>query len=767
MKEVIREERADKRLSAKEVTRELVRQSVVAIIGFVMSRGTVFGGILPFGNAFVAAVPKEYLAMSAFGCCLATVIPASGGNVFRYLGGLFAIVSIKALLALTTKYENNPLLCGGVAGLVTVATGLVATVNDPKGSIMAVAEAVLAFSGAFFLKGATKTLKSPSNLGRESTACLIICGGILLVGAISIAPGGISLGRVLAMTFILLISRFGHASAGAICGIAAGMAAALASGSGAAVLVFSLGGLVSGVFASMGKYAQIAALAVSCLVGSAVAQNLTLTVGLFIETLFGSAIFLVVPKSVAMKISRLFSPAAAITSADGMKKTITMRLKKASGALCDVSETVDKVAGELARINTPTFEGVLCGIEKDACTGCSLSVHCWEAKKTETVSAVMDMIKAVREGEKVEEAAGEDFRSHCLRPARFASAVAVHYGDYASRMAAENRICDLRSVVSEQFDGISDMLLDMAEELEREEAFDYKLAENILDALQNMEIQATECSCRVDKYGRMSVEIIANTLKGQSYNRMKLLRQVEVCCDRDFEPPTLTYNKGKVFISLTERAEFTVKFGASQIACSPSGICGDAFSFFTDGRGRAFAVISDGMGSGGRAAVDGAMASGLITRLLKAGFGYDSSLNILNSAMLFKSSDESLATVDLACIDLYSGRTDLLKAGAAATVLRRGGKCGVAESTSLPAGILREVGFDKATVKLRHRDLLLMMSDGVTADGTDWICAELEAFEDGTADELADKIARGAARRRANDRADDITVLAAIVERKE
>lgn len=767
MKEVLREEVVGKKLSAKEVARELVRQSIAALIGFVMSRGTVFGSTLPFGNAFVAAVPKEYLAMSAFGCCLGTIIPASGGNVFRYLGGLFAVVSIKALLSLTTKYDKNPLLCGGVAGLVTCATGLVATVGDPKGSIMAVAEAVLAFSGGFFLAGTARTFKSPLSSGGESTAGLIICAGILLVGAISIAPGGISVGRVLAMTFILLISRFGHASAGAICGIASGMAAALASGSGASVLVFSLGGLMSGVFASMGKYAQIVALAVSCLVGSAVAQNLTLTVGLFIETLFGAALFLVVPKSIAMKISRLFSPAAVAARGDGMKKTVTMRLKKASGALCDVSETVDKVANELARINTPTFDGVLCGIEKEACAGCSLALHCWETKKTDTVSAVMDMIKAVREGEKVSDAADEEFRSHCLRPARFASAVAVHYGDYASRMAAENRISDLRSVVSEQFDGISDMLLDMANELEREEAFDYKLAENILDALQNMEIQATECSCRVDKYGRMSVEIIANTLKGQSYNRMKLLRQVEVCCDRDFEPPILTYNKGKVFISLTERAEFTVRFGASQIACSPSGICGDAFSTFTDGRGRAFAVISDGMGSGGRAAVDGAMASGLITRLLKAGFGYDSALNILNSAMLFKSSDESLATVDIACIDLFSGRTDLLKAGAAATIVRRGGKCGVAESTSLPAGIIREVGFDKATVKLRGGDILLMLSDGVVADGTDWICAELEAFEEGSAEELAEKISRSAARRRATERADDITVVAAIVERNE
>ena len=113
-------------------------------------------------------------------------------------------------------------------------------------------------------------------------------------------------------------------------------------------------------------------------------------------------------------------------------------------------------------------------------------------------------------------------------------------------------------------------------------------------------------------------------------------------------------------------------------------------------------ILSDGMGTGGRAAVDGAMASGLMSRLIKAGFGYDCSLRILNSSMLFKSTDESLATVDIASIDLFTGETKLYKAGAAPTIVRRSGKTGKVQSTSLPAGILREIGFDKAVVKCKN-----------------------------------------------------------------
>ena len=171
------------------------------------------------------------------------------------------------------------------------------------------------------------------------------------------------------------------------------------------------------------------------------------------------------------------------------------------------------------------------------------------------------------------------------------------------------------------------------------------------------------------------------------------------------------------------------------------------------------------MGSGGRAAVDGAMAAGLMGRLLKAGFGYDCSLSILNSSMLFKSTDESLATVDISVIDLFSGRTDLFKAGAAPTLVRRSGRTGKAQSTSLPAGILRDVGFDTATIRLHKGDILLMMSDGVTAQGTEWICSELENWGEGTAQELSEHIAECARRRRNDNHEDDITVMSAIIEK--
>ena len=767
MKEVIKKKVGLGDIGLKELIREIIKQGVIALCGFVVSSGTVFGTLRPFGLSFLAAVPTEYLALSSFSCFFGYLFPISALDSFRYFAAMFALISIKVLLSTIFKGSIKPFWCSLICLLVTSLTGLVITGETVRGLLLSLAEGVLAMGAAYFMTSAFASFKRKSvGLCGEELASMLVSVNLLLVGLTGLSAGDISVGRILSAAFILVAARYGQTTAGAISGITAGFCATVASGNVISLPVFGFGGLMAGVFASRGKYIQTAIYLLSTAVASAFMGDFALSVAVFIESAFGSAIALCIPKVVCIKVGRMFSPPVKTVSENGMKKSVTMRLKYAAGALSDVSETVDNVARELARINAPDFETVISNIEKDACLGCSLCTHCWEQKKNETVSAILDMIKAIKEDkDNPNDEAPDEFRGRCIRGSKMGQAVFRHYSDYASRLAAENRLSDVRNVVSDQFEGISNMLIDLAAELNRDEMFDDVTAAKIAAALKNIDIRAEECGCRVDKYGRMSVEIIVKPSERIRYNRMQILRCVEACCDRDFEPPSVNELEKNVYITLTEKAVITADIGVSQHASSPSGICGDAYNHFNDGKGRVFMVLSDGMGQGGRAAVDGAMASGLMSRLLKAGFGYDCSLSIVNSAMLFKSTDESLATVDISCIDLFSGRTDLLKAGAAPTIIRRNGKSGRAQSTSLPAGILREVGFDKATVKLYPGDVIVMMSDGAVSEGTEWLCAEIEAWRDGNAQNLAEHLMRCARRRRSDNHEDDITVMAAIIER--
>ena len=765
MKEVAKIKTSFEQISKTALIKEAIVQFGCVLCGFCASKGIILGELMPFGLSLAAAVPTTYLAMTTLGCFLGYFISALGVGAFRYIAALFAITAIKALLASVTNYGTRPFVCSIVSAAACLATGLVNTAGNTRGSLRSVAEAVFAFGGAYFLSRSFKL----SGTGRkglkgEELTCVLASFNIILMGVINLAAGGISVGRIIGITFILLCSRFGGSYAAIVSGASFAVASVLAGSEPTLLVVILFSSLLSGAFASHGKYFQVLAFVSSAAVSGFLSQNITLAVAFLIESAFGSAIYLCFPKSISMRMGVIFSPPTKTISENGMKKSVIMRLKYAAGALSDVSCTVENVANELSRINSPDFSQVLDGVEREACSGCSLCLNCWESRKNDTASAMLDIVKSIKEGSE-NPIAPEDFKGRCLRMDRVSDAVYKYYTDYASSLAAEKRLADIRSVVSDQFAGVSEMLTDLSSELNRDESFDEVLASKIALALKNIDIRADECGVRIDKYGRMTIELIVKEATGERYNRMRILRQVEVCCDRDFEPPIINRVSGTTYITLTEKAVLKLDLGAYQMSCSPSGMCGDAYKLFSDGKGRVFMILSDGMGSGGRAAVDGAMASGLMSRLLKAGFGYDCSLRLVNSAMLFKSTDESLATLDVSCVDLFSGRTDLLKAGAAPTVIRRSGKSTKAQSTSLPAGILREVGFDKASIKLHAGDIIVMMSDGASGEGTEWISAELEAFRGGKAQDLAEFIAKSARRRRSDNHEDDITVLVGIIEK--
>lgn len=156
------------------------------------------------------------------------------------------------------------------------------------------------------------------------------------------------------------------------------------------------------------------------------------------------------------------------------------------------------------------------------------------------------------------------------------------------------------------------------------------------------------------------------------------------------------------------------------------------------------------------------MAAGLTTHLLQAGFGPDSVLRMVNTALMVKSGDESLATLDVASIDLFTGRLESFKAGASVSLLRSKGIVSRMERSSLPVGILRDIAFERSQDTLVDGDILLLASDGVVSAGVGWVEEALRDFdlEQGGVQELAESIAYTARQKQKGQREDDITVIA-------
>ncbi len=755
------------KLTGKEILIAAISHFLIGLCGFVSTKAVVLENLLPFGLSFIAGCSATYTPACAIGIFIGYFIPAVGNGAFKYLASLFAILAIKLLLGNYKKLITSEIFLTFITLITSIIT-TAATFKVMGGSaISLISEALIAAIGTYFISRSFKILsKDNVGLAPDELSAVLIVINIMLLGLNGINPFGISLGKILSVMLILTASKYGGIISGAISGITVAFTYVLSGGNGTVAVSFAVAGLFCGVFASLGKYAQVFIFVVLSFIGAVCSGEYILVGVIITETVLGAIFFLVLPRTASVYLSKIFSAYPKVSRADGIKKSLTMKLHMASEALKDVSETVEQVSTELSKINSPDFSNVIAAIENEACAGCKLRIHCWEKKREETVNGILEITKSIKQGEiNPENAVTEEFKLRCLRLSGVANATYRKYTDYAGKIAAENRIDEVRAVVSDQFDGMSLMLYDMARDFETQDRFDVSSAENAAAALKNIDINVSECSSCIDRYGRMTIELKLKKTPDIVINKAKIMKLVSLACERNFDVPTVSEVGSEIYITISERTEIRVDFGVSQLCASENKMCGDAYKYFNDNKGHFVMVLSDGMGTGGRAAVDGAMASGLMARLLKTGFGYDCSLKILNSSMLFKSTDESLATIDIASIDLHTGTLELYKAGAAPTIVRRSGKTGKAESTSLPVGILRQVGFDKAAVKCRIGDIVVLMSDGATTEGTDWIRAEVEAWQDGTAQDLSDRLCLYARRRTTEKRKDDITVMCAILEK--
>lgn len=736
-------------------------------VGLVLSMAPVLGTMYPFGISFAAGHKRKYIISAAVGAGLGYLFHLSSG--LGYIAALIAVLTVRIILVGAGRFTASPVFSALVTLAAVLVTGLSVTVAYNTQSVLQrICEALIAAVAAYFIRimGRISPVHS-TGLDIAELVSVIFTVALLLSALSRIKIYGVSPGHILGVVLILLAARYGQAAYGMIGGAVFSMTLILSTGSvQPESIIFTFGGLMAGVFSANGAFFTAIAYLVTVAVTGFVIADPMVVLGQLVTALLGGGIFLCMPRRLGGFLGGIFAGKAEITRPDTIKGELIMRLEFASGALKDVFETVADVSGRLKGITAPDFEKTLGQIEQETCGGCSLRRHCWESVRERTAADTTRIWSALKAQKYGEEAAEELTATSCLRPENLKKAIARHCADLENRRLAEQRVSEVRGVISDQFSGVSEMLFDLAQEFKYEVRHDGKAAETVLLAMKDLGYRTASCICARDKYNRLSADIHLKGAADKYPNKMEIVHQLSHALGLELDTPTISCNGDDAFVSITEKPVYKLEIGVAQFSQAEGRLCGDSYRYFCDGRGRMLLLLSDGMGTGGRAAVDSAMVSGLMGRMLRSGFGYDCSLKLVNSSMIFKSTDESLATVDIAAFDLFNGRCELLKAGAAPTVVRQNGKMGCAESRSLPPGILRDIAFDRAEVKLKEEDILVMMSDGAVTEGTEWICGIVSRWDVGSAQQLADYLAAAARRRREDGHSDDITVMTAIVKRR-
>lgn len=156
----------------------------------------------------------------------------------------------------------------------------------------------------------------------------------------------------------------------------------------------------------------------------------------------------------------------------------------------------------------------------------------------------------------------------------------------------------------------------------------------------------------------------------------------------------------------------------------PEADNGDRCLRFAGVSGRYYVVLCDGMGTGLGAAHEAKQATVLLQKLLSAGYPAHAALRSLNSLCALTERSGAV-TVDLAELELDTGRVTVYKWGAAPSYLVTGFGAEQVGISGPPPGLSVTDHQEKSwRLSMRRGELLILVSDGVVDENTLSVCRQ-------------------------------------------
>jgi len=767
------------------VTRHAAAKLALAATGFFLGRVVVFGTVNPIASAFLAAfwgggTFYTAAAFTAFGFLTRTAIPYS----IKYFLTIACMVGGNALLRGLRRDKPLPSIIPPVsAGMSALAAGLlVALANgvNPYLLLMALLEGVLAFSvGLIMQKGIAALIGNVRRgaLSNEELISLAVLAGGIATGAADIFLGLLSLRYFTCVLLVLLMSQSGGASVGAAVGLLLGTLMNVAGFEGMAFpVIMGVAGLTSGGLRDVNKpFAAIGCLLAGAILCLYFAPGL-LSLELLVSALAGAAVFCFLPNRFMANIFQTVNPQADAASVylGKMKLLTTHRLLGFANALHKLSATFGGLTGKKSALSKREVHSLIDDAAADACEDCPRRETCWEENVGDTLRVALGLLADCEmHGASSPDRAPSDFRVLCVAPDRFCRAVNHTYMLYKSGLAWRNKLVESRALVSEQLGTVSHIMQNLAQSLDTELDFKSDLERKIINLCNLRKLDVS--SVLVMRSAAALFEVtIERAPDADTRHTTLLVTSVSQVLGRrmTIEEETRLPGGAASRLLLLEEHPFSVSCAIAATAKTGARESGDSHSFLEMKNGKCLLALSDGMGSGRRARMESAAAIDLLEEFIEAGFDVDAAIGLINSALLLKSGDELFSTLDICLIDLRDGAAEFIKIGASTTFLLHDSEVDIIRSWTLPVGILQSVDADMARRRLKHGDMLVMVTDGVLDsdlhgfEKEDWILQALREFPASNPQDLADHLLQCAVENYNNVVQDDMTVLVARIWEK-
>ena len=708
--------------------RTALRCAVCAALALVLSLGRTPGGSAPFGVAFVAAAGTGWGGASALlGAAAGYLLGGGLGWGIRYMAAS-ALCFTAAYIFQEFSFGKSPLFMPFAAAAVTALTAFLgsfslsgAGVTDLSALVL---ETALAFGGTYFCRFALRPDGDLSESGeiRRSVSLTVLAALVLM----SLAPlrlfGLLSAGRALALIVLMASALKGGMLTGAAAGTVLGIVMDLASGgSGFFAMAYAFSGLLSGVFSRHSRLVFTLSFVLASALAAASVWDPSLSAALLYETFAASVIFILLPGRFLSAIGMLLHDGRRGGGERDLRRFVASRVRSLSDAYGELYGIVERSLSEPA--NDGDIASVFDRAADRVCVRCVNKNRCWNADYIDTLSALNDATQAMRKkGSLAQEDVPGWFRSRCTELGAFVSAVNAELRAMNYRRELKTRLEENRAVAWGQYADMAQLLGGVADELSSVNGSDLLAEQRLARYLASLDIDA-EVSVFRDGRGRLRATMesgsLSSLLSDPCYlDALSHVLGVRVCLPQGAEAADAR-------LTVLEAEPLAVSVGIAALKKRGERVSGDKGSYFKTDSGVLCVILSDGMGTGDEAARDSSQVVAILEKFLRSGADGAAAMKLLNSALLLRDGENwGFATVDLMCIDLFSGETCFYKYGAAPAYVHSGRSVRRIRGESLAAGLSLGGGSapDVVRMKLTPGSTAIIASDGVIADGDDeWV----------------------------------------------
>ena len=379
--------------------------------------------------------------------------------------------------------------------------------------------------------------------------------------------------------------------------------------------------------------------------------------------------------------------------------------------LLRLAEPVEEDRNLLSRTGT---EFIYMTLTEDVCRKCPKYRECFGKNQEKTLAEIRHILEEAAKDMRVRGTmASPGFRKQCVYYQPFMEEMSWLFRMLYQNYCWEKEVSGLRRVMYRQIVSQHLLMGECLDLLARGEAITGWKEKKLALSLMKRGFLLAGGWEYVDDSGLLNVSLSLRSPAGARKNTGILRSLSGVYHKRFLHVGSDSWvRSGRQTLSFVEEGSFQVLFGRWHSRKEGEAVCGDTYSLTNYNKKRAVMLLSDGMGAGEKAETDSRRLLEAFEAMLEAGVHEEYVLEILHNIQLMREKKE-LATLDASMISLRSGTLKTMKAGGAATFIRRRESVERIRPAGLPPGSLTQPGFLVQYRKLYDGDMVVMVSDGM------------------------------------------------------